>query len=117
MTNPEKSAKGICDMLFFRGLLEILKIMMQYYKVFLQKENNENTIVINLIGLYVEYIEDPKFFNLQLNEKKEKATKNMIKEKVEKFINDYIHEKINIHISHAHREPQENREKKKRRRI
>ena len=117
MTNPEKSAKGICDMLFFRGLLEILKVMMENYNKFLNPEKGEKLIVNNLVKRFVEYNEFPKLFDLKLNKKNEKDTQNMIKEKVEKFINDYIHEKINITISHAHREPQENREKKKRRKI
>ena len=117
MTNPEKSAKGICDMLFFRGLLEILKIMMENYNEFLNPKNGEKLIVNNLIERFVEYNEFPKLFDLKLNKKNEKDTQNMIKEKVEKFINDYIQGKINISISHALKKPQENREKKKRTKI
>ena len=45
MNNPEKSAERICDLLFFRGLVEILKIMMENYNEFLKTENDEKLVV------------------------------------------------------------------------
>ena len=99
MNNPEKSAEKICDPLFFRGLVEILKIMMENYNEFLKTENNEKLIVNYLIEVFDNSIKYPEeLLNLKLNEKFKKITKNMIIEKVEKFINDYIIVKINIII-------------------
>ena len=45
MTDPENSAEKICNLLFFRGLLEILNIMMQNYYEFLKTENDEKEII------------------------------------------------------------------------
>ena len=108
MTNPKNSAERICDLLFFRGLLEILKIMMQSYNNFF--ETKEEEMVNYLIEMFDQDIKIPeKLFSLNLNDKeggkrkkqrmkKEEKARNLIIEKVEKFLDDYIKGKINVFI-------------------
>ena len=104
MKDPKNSAEKICDMLFFRGLVEFLNIMMQYYKGFLETKEEEKQVVNELIEIFDNSIESPEvFFSLNLNKKYEGGTKNMIKQKVKKFINDYIKGKINVFIHRAKR--------------
>ena len=99
MLDPKDSAERICDLLFFRGLLEILKIMMKDYSIWLNAgEYKEN--VNYLIGKFDEDIKFPeKLFSLKLNDKLEKAAKDMIIQKVEKFVDDYIKEKVYVIIT------------------
>ena len=98
MTDPENSAEKICNLLFFRGLLEILNIMMQNYYEFLKTENDEKEI-INYLSKVFDYntIKFPEKLFLNLNEDFEE-TKNMIKQKVKNFLEDYIKGNINIII-------------------
>ena len=72
MNNPEKSAERICDLLFFRGLLEILKIMRRNYNKFF--ETKEEKMVNYLIEMFDKNIKIPeKLFSLNLNDKEERS--------------------------------------------
>ena len=99
MTDPKNSAERICDLLFFRGLLEILKIMIKKYCSYLKAENYEE--IVNLIEIFDQNIKIPeKLFSLKLNDKIEEEARNTIIQKVEKFVGDYIKGKINVFIQH-----------------
>ena len=97
--DPDKSAKRIFDMLFFRALSEFLNKMIEKYGNFLETEDYEKAAVKKLIERFdtsIKYTE--RIFNLILNSKFEKEVTDMIIQKVEKFLNDYIKEKIDVII-------------------
>ena len=112
MLDPKDSAERICDLLFFRGLLEILKIMMQSYSIWLKTEDNKIEIVNNLIEMFDYNIQFPeKLFSLKFKKKFKEKTRNMIIQKVEKFLDDYIKGKIDVIIHyfwHLSKENEEN---------
>ena len=76
--DQKKSAEKICDILFFRALLEFLYKMIDKYGLFLKTKNYETAAVKklieyfdgNLIGNYEE------LFDLKLNKNYEEETKN-----------------------------------------
>ena len=88
MADPKNSAKRICDLLLFRGILEILETIMI--------ENYESNYLIQMFDFYVQFPEG--LFNLKLNKKYEEQIRNIIKQKVEKFLDDYIKGKMNVII-------------------
>ena len=107
MDDPEDSAKRICDLLLFRGIIEILKTIMieNYEGILVTKDNDES--VNYLIQKFDSFVKSPKtLFDLKINKKFEKSTKksaeksteNMIIQKVENFLNGYIKGKIAVFI-------------------
>ena len=95
MTDPKNSAKRICDLLYFRGLVEILDIMMPNHHV--KEKNKEKELVNNLIQNFDYFLQFPDgLFHLELNEYFMKETRNMIIEKVKKFLDVYIRGKIHV---------------------
>ena len=99
MADPEKSAESICNLLFFRGLLEMLNRMIENYDEFFKPEVYQKEMVDELIKAVNNSIKDPeKLFGLKFNEQYKGGTKNNIIEKVEKFLDDYVNGKINVYI-------------------
>ena len=89
--DPDKSAKRICDMLFFRALLEFLYKMIEKYGPILKTEDKEKAAVKELIEHFDISIKYPeRLFKLNLNKNFEEEARDMIIQKVEKFLNDYI---------------------------
>ena len=75
--------------------------MMENYNEFLKTENDEKLIVNYLIEMFDNYVLFPeKLFGLKFNENFKEETKNLIIEKVEKFLDDYVNGKINVLIHH-----------------
>ena len=95
MTDPENFAKRICDLLYFRGLVEILDIIMPNHHT--TKENIEKESVNYLIQTFDCSLQLPDgLFHLELNEYFMEKTRNMIIEKVKKFLDVYIRGKIHV---------------------
>ena len=97
--DPDKSAERICDMLFFRALLEFLYKMIEKYGPILKTKDDEKAAVKELIEHFDISIKYPeRLFKLNLNKNFEEEARDMIIQKVEKFLNDYIKEKIDVSV-------------------
>ena len=77
----------------------MLNIMIENYDEFFEPEVYQKKIVNELIEMFDKYVLSPeKLFGLEFNEQHEGGTKDMIIEKVEKFLDDYVNRKINVLI-------------------
>ena len=89
------SAKQICDMLWFRVFLEFLNKMIE--KDLYKLTEDYRKIVKWLIGYFYNSIKNPEgLFNLNLNKNYKEKAKNILEQKVKKFVKDYINEQIVI---------------------
>jgi hypothetical protein len=101
--DPELSAIKISQSFIFRAILEFLKsIEKKYDEEFLGLKENEKGTVNYLIEKFDKNIEDPEiFYSLKIKndfdregEVRKEKTKDMIKDKVLKFLNAYIKEEL-----------------------
>ena len=71
------------------------------YEEYLKTTNNEKEVITGIIGMFDNSIKFPEgLFNLNLSKNFVEEARDMIIQKVEKFLDDYIEGKINVIILH-----------------
>ncbi|CAK5064076.1 unnamed protein product [Meloidogyne enterolobii] len=101
LVNDKAYAKRICDLLLFRAILEFLKSMIanENYRTFLNIKDEDENILLNLIENFQKNIEKPQiFFTSKLYHKNKEQTIKLIKEKISKFVEDYIEGNLQVVI-------------------
>uniref|UniRef100_A0A915NTZ8 Uncharacterized protein n=1 Tax=Meloidogyne floridensis TaxID=298350 RepID=A0A915NTZ8_9BILA len=96
---PSQMLTEICEMLFFRAILEFLNsvILNKKYKEFLKIEEKDKEIVKYLIDEFDFYAKFPEiFYSIDKKVRFGEIGKlgGILQEKIEKFIEDYIKNKL-----------------------